>query len=458
MANGNGRVVIIGASMAGLVTGGVLANLGSEVTILDRDTLPADAQPRKAVPQGRHAHALLQAGERVLTAMFPGLIDELVASGAQRLSWLEDARWWQFGGYRIRHGDDFQGTFMTRPLLESAIRARVGVLPNVEIHSGVRAQALVGDAGRVTGVEVHTNGGESSIVHADFVVDASGRSSQSGAWLEALGAPAPRVDQVHIDMGYASRLLRREPGHLPDCRWALTIGTPPESKRLAIIIPVEDDRWMVTLCGFFGDHAPTEDSGFLAFAESLPTDDIASVLRTAEPLTPIVTHRLASEQWRRFEKVHRPPAGFATIGDGICSFNPIYGQGMSSAALQAVALGHCVQEHAYRSPALPRRFYRSAAKIVAPAWQVAAGGDFFYRETTGPKPVMVHRINGYIRKAVIASQHDPVVASAVSKVQNLLAPPPSLMRPAIIRRVRRAAHSPSDPTRVTPRPPARTGC
>jgi 2-polyprenyl-6-methoxyphenol hydroxylase-like FAD-dependent oxidoreductase len=236
-------------------------------------------------------------------------------------------------------------------------------------------------------------------------------------------------------MGYASRLLRREPEQLPDRTYVATIGSPPQCKRSAYLLPVEGDRWVVTLCGFFGDHAPTDDAGFLSFAEGLPTDDIASVLRRAEPLTPIVTHRLPSDQWRRFEKLKNPPAGFVTIGDGICSFNPIYGQGMSSAAQQAIALRHAAQAHGFASSSLPRSFYKAAAKIVAIPWQIAAGGDFSYPEAMGPRPPLIDVLNFYLRKAIVTAQHDPVVAIAIANVQNLLVPPPSLLRPQIALRV-----------------------
>jgi 2-polyprenyl-6-methoxyphenol hydroxylase-like FAD-dependent oxidoreductase len=436
MGGKNGRVAIVGASMAGLLAARVLADIASEVLIIERDALPEQPEARKGVPQGRHAHALLRAGALIIEDLFPGLIQDLVARGAQRLFWLASGLWWQFDGYRVRHGDDFEVTTFTRPFLEDAIRERVAALPNVRMLSGVSARGVLGRDQQIKGVVLGNegNGGGSSL-DTDLVVDASGRGSQASAWLKALGHTPPPIDQVRIDMGYASRLLRREPEQLPDRTYVATIGSPPQCKRSAYFLPVEGDRWVVTLCGFFGDHAPTDDAGFLSFAEGLPTDDIASVLRRAEPLTPIVTHRLPSDQWRRFEKLKNPPAGFVTIGDGICSFNPIYGQGMSSAAQQAIALRHAAQAHGFASSSLPRSFYKAAAKIVAIPWQIAAGGDFSYPEATGPRPPLIDVLNFYLRKAIVTAQHDPVVAIAIANVQNLLVPPPSLLRPQIALRV-----------------------
>jgi 2-polyprenyl-6-methoxyphenol hydroxylase-like FAD-dependent oxidoreductase len=445
MGSRDGRVAVIGASMAGLLAARVLADIASEVLIIERDNWSEQPEARKGVPQGRHAHALLRAGALIIEDLFPGLMQDLVARGAQPLFWLASGLWWQFDGYRVRHGDDFEITTFTRPFLEEAIRKRVAGLPNVRILAGVDVHGVLGRDQQVKGVLLGNegNGGESTL-DTDLVVDATGRGSQASAWLKALGHMPPPVGQVRIDMGYASRLLRREPGQLPDRTYVATIGTPPRCKRSAYLLPVEGDRWLVTLCGFFGDHAPTDDAGFLSFAEGLPTDDIASVLRQAEPLTPIVTHRLPSDQWRRFEKLKNPPAGFVTIGDGICSFNPVYGQGMSSAAQQATALRRAFRKHGFASPDLPRSFYKAAARIIANPWQVAVGGDFCYPEATGPRPPLIDVLNIYLRKAIIAAQHDPVVALAIANVQNLLAPPPSLLRPQIALRVwKNARRSPS---------------
>jgi 2-polyprenyl-6-methoxyphenol hydroxylase-like FAD-dependent oxidoreductase len=432
-----GHAVVVGASMGGLLTARVLADRFERVTVLERDALPTDAQSRKGVPQGRHAHGLLAAGERVLRDLFPGLMEELIEGGAFRGGQLADARWWQFDGYRLRDADDVDGTLLSRPYLEDGVRRRVLALDNVVVRDGVSVLGLVARDGRVVGLDIDDGNGARTL-DADFVVDCAGRGSRATRWLTDLGYDAPKVSQVKIDMGYASRTYRRVPDATRDWAYAVSIQTPPAGKRLGVMFPIEDDRWMVTLCGFFGDHAPTDDDGFLSFARTLPTGEIAHVVATAEPLTPAVTHRLPSNQWRHYEKLARVPAAFVALGDSICSFNPIYGQGMTSAALQAVALGACLDRDGVTSPRVPKRFYRAAKKVVSIPWQIAAGADFIFAETTGPKPPMTDAVNRYIRKVFVAAQYDPVVARALVEMMNLLAPPPSLMRPAIYRRVRAA--------------------
>jgi 2-polyprenyl-6-methoxyphenol hydroxylase-like FAD-dependent oxidoreductase len=405
--------------------------------VVDRDALPEGPASRKGVPQGRHAHGLLPSGERVLADLFPGLLDELVAAGAQRVQ-TTDGRWWQGGGYRIDCPGAPSATFFSRPFLEWGARQRVEALSNV---SFVRASArrLLASGGRVDGVEVEAEDDGRRELAADLVVDATGRGSQASRWLEELGYGAPPVAQVRIDMAYSSTVLTRTPGRLPDRSWFVTVGDVPRSKRFGVAFPIEGDRWIVTVGGCHGDHPPTDDAGQLAYAESLPAGDIADVLRNESRLEPIVAHRLPSNQWRHFDALKRHPAGFLALGDSICSFNPIYGQGMSSAAQQAAVLATCVDRSGVQDPQLWRAFYRKAKKVIANPWAIAAGADFIFPETTGPKAPGTDLINRYLARVAVASQHDVAVAAALWDVQGLLAPPPSLLRPSMAIRVLRAA-------------------
>jgi 2-polyprenyl-6-methoxyphenol hydroxylase-like FAD-dependent oxidoreductase len=436
--------------MAGLATARMLADRFEEVVVLDRDALAAEVGPRKGVPQGRHAHALLSAGANVLLERFPGVLEEIAEAGAVEGDQLADGLWWQFGGYRCRTGGHLRGWLFSRPLLESRVRARIESLPNVAVRPGTRVTGLVAAGDRVRGVAAES--GSSSELSAGLVVDCTGRASQAPRWLKAMGFPEPKVSQVHIDMGYTTRLYRRGPADLPDAKYAITISTPPAGKRLGVMFPIEGGRWMATMCGFHGDHAPTDGAGFLAWAEGLPTQDIANVIRHAEPLGDAVTHRLPSNQRRHFEKLRRHPRGFVVLGDAVSSFNPIYGQGMSSALLQSQALAAVLAEHDVESPRFAPSYYRKVAKVVAIPWQIAAGADFMMPETTGPKPPGTDLVNRYLARVFLAAQVDPAVATALAHVQNLVAPPPSLMKPAMLLRVMRAARHAKpapDPVRTT---------
>jgi 2-polyprenyl-6-methoxyphenol hydroxylase-like FAD-dependent oxidoreductase len=433
------HAVVVGGSMAGLLAARVLADRVDHVAIVERDELPEGSADRKGVPQGRHAHGLLPAGERVLRDLFPGLLEELIAAGAQRVTF-SGGRWWQGGGYRVDAPGAPEGTFFSRPFLEAGVRQRVLALPNVTLVPASAKGLCVVD-GRVVGLDVEEHEHLSSL-RSDLVVDASGRGSPAPKWLEAAGFEAPSVSQVRIDVTYATRLYRRTPGRLPDGTWLVTISDPPAGKRFGVAFPIEGDRWIVTLAGCHGDHPTTDDSANLAFARSLPTGDVADLLEQEQALTPTILHRLPSSQWRHYEKLRRHPAGFVALGDAICSFNPLYGQGMSSAAQQAVALGASIDAGGAAGVAAPdlwKRFYRNAKKVIANPWAIAVGGDFSYPETTGPKPPGTDVVNRYVRRVVTAAQRDGVVANALWDVQGLLAPPPSLMKPALAIRVLRAS-------------------
>jgi len=426
------KAIVIGASMAGLAAARVLSDHVDEVLVVERDDQLDDVTPRRGVPQGRHAHAILAAGLQQIEGWYPGITDELVAKGAVTGDGGE-AVWYQAGAFKVQARSGVQGVSMSRPLLEGTVRQRLLNRPNVSMRSGASVDSLRIEGATVKGIVV-----DGELILADLVVDCSGRSSRFIDELSAAGFAAPKVSSVKMDMAYATRLLSRRDDDI-DGPFMIVAPTPPFENRLAVLLPIEGQRWILTLAGFHGDVCPTDDEGWLTFARSLPTPHIAEIIERADVLSPVMTHRLATNQRRHFERLRRVPAGFLVLGDAVCSFNPIYGQGMSSAALQAAALDRCLRRHRAGTVALASTFYAHAAKVVNNPWQIAAGSDFLHPMTTGPKPPGTDFINRYVAKVQLATHVSPEVLTQMVKVQNLLAPPPSLMKPSMMLKVRRAA-------------------
>ncbi len=217
---------------------------------------------------------------------------------------------------------------------------------------------------------------------------------------------------------------------------------PPGNKRSGFFFPMEDDRWILTLAGHAGDHAPTDEAGFLEFARSLAAPDIYDTIRTLEPLTDILTHGFPSNLRHHYERLTRFPKGYLVVGDAICSFNPIYGQGMTSAAMQAAALGELLNR-GQSLDELWKPFFKLAARIVDIPWMTAVGEDFRFPETHGKKGRGTDLINSYMTKVQQATHRDPVVYGAFLRVMNLLTPPTSLFRPSIAWRVLRNRNKPA---------------
>jgi 2-polyprenyl-6-methoxyphenol hydroxylase-like FAD-dependent oxidoreductase len=436
MASGTGEAVVIGAGIAGLSAARVLSDRFARVTLVDRDALPDAPDSRRGVPQGAHPHALLAVGRDALEELFPGLTDELTGRGAVWVDIAGDALLWQLDGYRCRFDSGVHVVSLTRPLLETCVRQRVAALPNVTIRTGTAVGGLTGEPGmRVTGVELDGAG----TVEADLVVDASGRGgARSDHWLRALGFPTPQVSTVTMRMAYGTRLLRHEPGDA-DCLLAIAAQTPP-GRRFGGAFRVEGDRWQFVLGGWHGDHAPTDDDGYRQFAKSLPMPVLAELLDRAEPLTPVVSYQYPAARRRHFERLRRVPAGYVVVGDAGCSFNPAYGQGMTVAALEALALGRSLDRHGGQpTVAFVRDYYRQAARLTDVPWDLASGADFAYPETEGRRPLAGRLLRPYMRRVVLASHVSPEVHRTLLGVQHLLAPPSVLLRPGTVRRALRAA-------------------
>jgi 2-polyprenyl-6-methoxyphenol hydroxylase-like FAD-dependent oxidoreductase len=435
----SGNAIIIGGSIAGLLAARVLADHFERVTLIERDLLPTDIQARKGVPQDRHVHGLLGRGLEIMNALFPGLENELLAGGALPVDLASETRWYHFGGYKLQFESGFVALMMSRPLLEWHIRRRVLALPNLAILQECAVDHLLAsaDSARVTGVALQRRSSTADVepLSADLVIDASGRGSQSPAWLSALGYDKPTETVIKIGVGYTSRIYRRCPSDLVGARAVLIAPEPPQQTRVGAMSPIEGDRWMITLGGWLGDHAPTDEQGFLEFARSLPAPDIYDVISHAEPLSDPVAYKFPSNLRRHYERLDRFPAGYLVLGDAMCSFNPVYGQGMTVSALQATALDISLRERSGELNDLARRFFQRAAKLIDIPWMAAAGEDFRYPQVEGVRPPGIMLLLWYGAKLQLATQRDAEVYRAFLYVMNLMRPPTSLFHPRIIGRV-----------------------
>jgi 2-polyprenyl-6-methoxyphenol hydroxylase-like FAD-dependent oxidoreductase len=439
------HAVVLGGSIAGLLAARVLTETYPQVTVVDRDVLAPGGVPRRGAPQARHIHALLAGGQQVLEQLFPGLTAELVAHGAPVGDVLGDTRL-VFGGHRLARDEaGLVAVSASRPLLEDRVRARVRALPGARFAP---ASDVVGlrsspDRRRITGARLlrRADGSAEEVLDADLVVDATGRGSRAPVWLEALGFGRPDEDRLRVDVGYATRRYRLAADSL-DGDLACLHGPTPDQPRGGALARLEGGTWMLTLFGLLGDHPPTDPDGFDVFARTLRSPDLPDAVCAGEPIDDPVPFRFPANVRRRYERIRHLPAGFLVMGDAVCSFNPIYGQGMTVAALQAVALRACV-ENGDRH--LARRFFRAAARIADHAWTMATGADLALPGVEGARTVPVRLVNAYMDRLLAVAAHDPAVAASFMRVAGMVEPLPTLLRPALARRVLRPHGQPIGP-------------
>ena len=421
------HAIVIGGSMAGLLAARVLRDYYARVTVVDRDSFPLEDVCRRGVPQGRHAHGLLAGGRQALDLLFPGISGDLVQRGALAHDIGQSTRWFLEGGCHVQAMSGLKSLVLSRPLLENTVRRRLLELPNVRIRENFVVEGLVADGEhRVTGIQ-----GAGETIRANLVIDATGRASHSPQWLETLGYPKPQEECMQVGVAYTTRHFRRRPADLSGDHVAI-IPPTPEGKRGGAMLAQEGDRWIVTLITHFSSSAPPDLPGFIEFASSLPAPYIHDVIRHAEPLNEAVTGRFPASTRRYYEKLDRFPEGYLVFGDAISSFNPIYGQGMSVAALEAMELKATLEQG---SSNLAERFFKKAGRVVDSPWTIAAGNDLRMPEATGKRSAGLSFINWYMSKLHKTAHHDAAASLAFHRVANLVAPPQSVFSPAVALRV-----------------------
>jgi 2-polyprenyl-6-methoxyphenol hydroxylase-like FAD-dependent oxidoreductase len=442
--------------MGGLLAARVLTESFERVTIVERDRLAPEMDDRRGVPQGRHVHGLQARGVEILDDLFPGLLAEVQAEGASVVTDLSRCHFAPAGQLLSQASWPIAPlVFVSRPFLESAVRRRVSGHPRVTVCDGTVVTELLRDApadgsqASVLGVRVAPVGtaSEERPMEADLVVDSSGRSGRASAWLPTLGYERPEEERVTVRIRYASQPLRLPPAAYP-CDMVIEGRSARRALGMALFA-CERDRWTFTVMGT--DTAPPPDTreGMLRAVEGLAPPWVVDGVAAAEPLGPVSVHHFPASVRRRYDRLREFPRGLLVFGDAICSFNPVYGQGMSVAAEQAVALRGQLAEGSDHD--LAARFFDASARPIGTAWRLAVGSDMAIPGVEGPRPLGMRLSNRYVGLVLAAASRDPEVARRFLRVAGLVDEPQALFSPGLVGRVLR-----SRLTR-TPRPVAAPG-
>lgn len=426
------HAVVVGASVAGTLAARVLSDTFEAVTVVERDPLPNEPRPRTGVPHGEHPHALLEAGRATIEDLFPGYVDELVSRGGMVVDASSDFRFFSEGDF-LADGPNRKPMYAaSRALIEHVLRTHVADLDGVRIRDETQCIDYRFDdqAMNVEGVVIRENGDDPEELASDLVVDATGRTSRTPTWLDSNGYRSPDLDEVHVDLAYSTLLIERP----SDDNTAILGPASPPHSRGGSLAPIEDERWQVTVHGVHGETPPTDVECFVEFASTLPFPDLERFLAEHPPVSEEVEYYpFPSNRRHRYEDLDLFPNGLVVIGDAIASFNPIYGQGMSVAALEALILHYALSTNGLAD--LPARFFDRAEEVVDIAWTMAVGADFQFPETTGPKPRGTDLVNRYLSRLTRRAQTDGVLRDRLFRVFMMEEPPTSLFRPNVIARV-----------------------
>lgn len=451
------HAIVIGGSMAGLLAARVLSDHFARVTIIERDRLPAEPEFRNGTPQARHVHVLMQQGQRILDQLFPGLIQELAARGAVHTDVTNDLLWLTPAGWTPRHVSGLEMLCASRTLIEWGVRTRVLGLANVSVLTETDVQGLLAssDGAMVAGVQIRPRNpaGEADdatqMVAADLVIDASGRNSRMPEWLTALGYQPPQESLVNAYLGYASRVYEPPANFHGQWKAFYVQSAPPNHPRGGLIFPLEGGKWLVSTIGSGASRPPTDEAGFDTFIHSLRSPLFALALQKAKPLSPVYGFGNASNQWRHYERLNRYPDRLIVLGDALCAFNPVYGQGMTIAALEAMKLGECLAQ-ARRGDLtnVTRTVQKGLATLVSGPWTMATGEDCRYPDVEGVTISLSTRVmHWYMDRIMALTTHDEEVHTLFTQVIHMVKPPTSLFHPRILWRVLRGGQ---DATELTP--------
>jgi 2-polyprenyl-6-methoxyphenol hydroxylase-like FAD-dependent oxidoreductase len=434
------QAVVIGAGMGGLAAAKAVAPHFEKVIVFDRDALPDAPEPRPGTPQARHTHGLLPGGHRALERLFPGIELDLVEAGAVRMRMRRDTRFEVPGFDPLPQRDfGFDQFGVSRPALELVCRRRVEQEPNIEFRPRARVIEIIAspDNGSVAGVRFEDTRGKPGSLAADLVVDASGRASPTLRFLEAIGSAKPLAIEIGIDQAYATAIFEKPEDAPTDWLFVLHVPTPPDSSRLGIIVPMEGRRWSVSLCVNHGETPPGDIGGFMAFAKSFRMPTIYNAIRNAKRVGDIARFGMRHSVLRAFDKLDRFPRGLVPLGDSVCRFPPVGGQGMSVAAQESCVLASLLESRRGRDDpldGLAEVFFSEIQPLLETPWAVAMA-DLVYPQTRGERPPDFEKRLQYMSALTRLAAEDYETDKIVLEVRSLLKPQSALREPELASRI-----------------------
>lgn len=420
------QAVVCGAGMGGLLAARVLSEFYGTVTVVERDKLPDAADQRRGVPQGRHFHVLWSRGAEELARLFPGIHDDLIAAGAEVCNDGDLSRVSiRLAGHELSREGKFSDPsavklhLLSRPLLESHVRQRVSAIDNVQILDGHDfVDPIAPNPHRVTGANiVDRDSGAKRELNADLLVDAMGRSARTPAFLDGLGYGRPVAERSTTNANYTSLLMRIPEGIIKE-RMTFVVPEPKKPTGGAFSV-YEHDIWIFTLTRLADNEPPNDLTGMIRMATQFAPPALLRALKRGEPIGEISVFRYPGAIWRRYDQMDRFPAGFLVFGDAICSTNPIYGQGMAVAALEATALQDCLADG---DGDLGRRFFAAAADHIGPMWASNQFNDL-YMDSGDPDHAASKALLEFRETVLSAAESSPALTEKLYRSMNLVDPP-----------------------------------
>jgi 2-polyprenyl-6-methoxyphenol hydroxylase-like FAD-dependent oxidoreductase len=435
----NDQAIVIGAGIGGLAAAAALAGHFERVTVLERDELEYEPAARPGTPQSKHLHGLLAGGLRALCEVFPDFDRHLAEAGAVPIRVATDTRIELPGHDPFPQRDFGWMTYtMSRPLIEHVARARLRKQTNVMLLDRCRVLGLVADDdGSVTAVECAAVDGPVRSLHADLIIDASARGSLTPSLLKAMGLPQPEQTEIGIDMVYASATFAA--AELP-ANWKMAITFPdnPSSGKAGYLFPIERGRWTALVSERHVAMPPDSVEGFLELARQLRTSTIYDTLKHAKPVDKVHRFGFAESSWRHYERAESFPRGLLPIGDAICRFNPIHGQGMTVAVQEACILKGLLHAQAGKKDpldGLAQAFFAAINPLIAGTWSMSAVPDFANPATRGDPPDDLENSLRFGEALMRLAARDAKVHQLMMGVRHLMTPAAALRAPDLVRRV-----------------------